>query len=102
MKDLSRYILNGSTLRLYVEKCIGCGMCVDVCPHAVFELSGKKAVVLRRPSCMECGACKTNCPVNAIEVRSGVGCAAAIILGALTNSEPSCGCSEDGKGSSCC
>jgi Fe-S-cluster-containing hydrogenase component 2 len=30
---------------------------------------------------MECGACRMNCPLGAIQVSSGVGCAAAIISG---------------------
>jgi epoxyqueuosine reductase QueG len=30
-------------------------------------------------NCMQCGACRMNCPVGAIEVSSGVGCAAAIV-----------------------
>jgi ferredoxin len=29
--------------------------------------------------CMECGACSLNCPADAIEVKSGVGCAAAVL-----------------------
>jgi len=36
--------------------------------------------------------------VNAIEVKAGVGCAAAIVTGWLTGSEPSCDCSS----SDCC
>lgn len=41
-------------------------------------------------SCMECGACAINCPVEAISVRPGVGCAAAIVadwFGRLRKSE---------------
>jgi ferredoxin len=41
---------------------------------------------------MECGACQVNCPTNAISVESGVGCAAAMILAALTGKkEATCG-----------
>ncbi len=78
-----RYLENVATLRLNEEKCIGCGMCSTVCPHAVFGLEDKKARVLDRDACMECGACAMNCPTDAIEVDAGVGCAAGILSGAL-------------------
>jgi hypothetical protein len=42
-----------------------------------------------------------NCPFSALSVKPGVGCAAAIIKGMLTGTEPECGCS-DSSGSSCC
>jgi NAD-dependent dihydropyrimidine dehydrogenase PreA subunit len=86
------YLKNVVTLRLDSPKCIGCGMCTYVCPHAVFKLRDKKAVIIDRDACMECGACAQNCPTAAIAVKSGVGCAAAIIQGAVSGTEPSCGC----------
>ena len=92
-----RYLKNVVTLKLVEHKCTGCGMCMIVCPHAVFEIKGKKAVIMDRDACMECGACEQNCPVEAIEVRSGVGCANAIIKGAFRGTEPTC-CDDDG----CC
>ncbi len=49
-----------------------------------------KAEILDRDGCMECGACARNCPAGAIEVSSGVGCAAGIIRGALRGTEPTC------------
>ena len=85
---------------LNLDKCIGCHMCVLVCPHEVFELQQKKAVIVDRDACMECGACVQNCPADALYVRSGVGCAAGIIQGALSGTEPCCGPTEEG--SSCC
>jgi NAD-dependent dihydropyrimidine dehydrogenase PreA subunit len=89
------YIKNGESLELNTDACIGCGACVEVCPHAVFAMEGGKARILERSSCMECGACAKNCPTGAISVKSGVGCAAAIINGILRGTEASCGCGED-------
>ncbi len=77
--------------------CNGCGLCVDVCPHAVYEMNGRKAVLAHPTACMECGACRLNCVTGAIAVESGVGCAAAMIQAALLGrKEASCG------GDSCC
>ncbi len=89
-----RYLTNVVTLELNVDKCIGCGLCEIVCPHAVFEVENGKAKIIDRDACMECGACARNCPVEAIEVKSGVGCAVGIILGAFKGTEPSCCCDE--------
>lgn len=86
-----RYLKNTSTLKLHEDKCTGCGMCLEVCPHNVFEMDGNKIKIANKDSCMECSACALNCPFQALEVRKGVGCAAAVISGLLKGSEPSCG-----------
>jgi len=93
-----RYLKNVTTLSFTAEKCIGCEKCTQVCPHGVFRMDGKKAVIAEKDVCMECGACALNCPVEAIEVNAGVGCATAIIMSWFTGKEPTCGCSDDG----CC
>ena len=73
--------------------CNGCAVCVAVCPHAVFMMEGRKAVLVRPSACMECGACQKNCIMNAIAVESGVGCASAMIRAALPGKkEVSCEC----------
>jgi len=68
-----RYLDDVSSLVLDQDKCIGCGLCTEVCPHNVFELRQSKAVIIDFNACMECGACVNNCPSNAIEVSPGVG-----------------------------
>jgi NAD-dependent dihydropyrimidine dehydrogenase PreA subunit len=81
--EMLRYLENVVTLQLDTETCNGCGMCVNVCPHGVFKVQDRKAAIIDKEACMECGACALNCPVNAIKVQSGVGCATAIIMGAI-------------------
>ena len=93
------YLPEVVTLAFSVEKCNGCAMCVQVCPHAVFAIENKRAKIVDRDACMECGACARNCPAEAISVDAGVGCAVAVIKGALRGTTPDCACS--GK-SSCC
>jgi NAD-dependent dihydropyrimidine dehydrogenase PreA subunit len=104
-----RYIRNVVTLSLEETKCIGCGMCLQVCPQAVLARNGGRRVTVRdRDACMECGACQKNCPTGALSVQAGVGCAAAVINGMLGRDSTACCCviepSEHGKGqrSSCC
>lgn len=74
-----QYLLGGESLVLDPSRCNGCGRCEEVCPHAVFSVINRQAVVACRGNCMMCGACRMNCPLGAIEVSTGVGCAAAII-----------------------
>jgi ferredoxin len=72
MQDF-RYLEDVATLVLDEQKCIGCGLCTEVCPHAVFEIQEKKARIVDFNACMECGACVSNCPADAISVSPGVG-----------------------------
>jgi NAD-dependent dihydropyrimidine dehydrogenase PreA subunit len=82
-----------NTLKLDFEACTGCAMCVTVCPHHVFAVNDHKAQIINSTECMECGACMVNCPFGAIQVHSGVGCAAAMINAAITGKkEATCGC----------
>jgi ferredoxin len=76
-----RYLDNTAILKLNKDACIGCGNCVTVCPHRVFQLHTKKAKIIDYNGCMECGACAMNCPSEAIFVNpdDGCGCAAYII-----------------------
>ena len=107
------YLADVATLRLDGTVCTGCGMCLSVCPHAVFVLAGGKARIAVRDACMECGACARNCPVAAIFVQSGVGCAQAVLNAAFGRIGPGC-CTltgtedgaasrpESGSATSCC
>jgi ferredoxin len=72
MQDF-RYLEDVATLVMDEQKCIGCGLCTEVCPHAVFEIQEKKARIVDFNACMECGACVSNCPADAISVSPGVG-----------------------------
>jgi ferredoxin len=74
-----RYLAGVTTLAADPEACVGCGACLEVCPHQILALEDGRITVTDRDACMECGACATNCPTGAISVQAGVGCAAAII-----------------------
>lgn len=95
---MMQYLKNVATLQFDSELCTGCGRCIEVCPHEVFEKTGKVVKILNRDRCIECGACMMNCAFGAISVQAGVGCAAAVLNGMLRNREPSCDCTSTG----CC
>ncbi len=95
-----RYLEDVVTLQFVESRCNGCSMCVRVCPHAVFSMEKKRAVLADRGACMECGACARNCAEGAIQVRAGVGCAAGVLAGLAAGTQPACGCSQDSSG--CC
>ena len=84
------YLEDVVTLECDRDKCIGCLMCTVVCPHSVFIIKDKKAVMAARNLCMECGACMRNCPSGAITVEAGEGCVRGIINELLGIEGPCC------------
>jgi len=48
------------------DKCIGCGICVDVCPINIIEMQDTQPVWTQENCCV-CMACLNHCPVEAIE-----------------------------------
>jgi len=57
-----------------LDKCNGDGICVDLCPVAVFELrelpryEGKKSVVVNNDACIACRACEAQCATQGIAI----------------------------------
>jgi len=90
------YLEDVVTLRLNEQNCTGCGMCMVVCPHAVFSMNKRRVRIENKDACMECGACAMNCPSEALTVQAGVGCAAAVINSALGR-EGACCCAIETK-----
>lgn len=48
-----------------VNKCIGCGACINVCPNNAIKIEIDKAKIIE-DKCKNCRKCEHTCPVNAI------------------------------------
>lgn len=55
-------------VKIDVDKCTGCGTCVDTCPVGVYEIRDGKSVVVKISECLACKACEAQCPSTCIEV----------------------------------
>ena len=53
-------------INIIVEKCVGCGVCVSVCPFQALELVNGKVVV--NEACTLCGICVDACKFDALEL----------------------------------
>jgi Fe-S-cluster-containing hydrogenase component 2 len=56
-----RYLESVVSLELDAARCSGCGLCVAVCPHAVFRLEHKRAVLADRGACAPASAARPAC-----------------------------------------
>ena len=60
-----------AVIRIKLEWCKGCEICVAFCPKEVLELDDHEKAVVKRPEqCSACMLCELRCPDIAIEVRS--------------------------------
>ncbi len=51
-----------------IDKCVGDGECVDVCPVEVYELKDGKAVATNMDECLGCESCVEVCEKEAIVI----------------------------------
>lgn len=51
-----------------LDKCIGCGLCVNACRQKALELVEKK-IVYHKELCVDCGGCVRACKTNAVGIK---------------------------------
>jgi 2-oxoglutarate ferredoxin oxidoreductase subunit delta len=58
-----------SQIRLDLDLCKACGICIALCPEEVFDRDGLGYPVIARPEeCTSCLLCELHCPDFALEV----------------------------------
>jgi NAD-dependent dihydropyrimidine dehydrogenase PreA subunit len=61
-------VIMGYTVTVDMDKCVGCGECVDVCPVEVYEIKDGKSEPANAEECLGCESCVEVCESNAINV----------------------------------
>ena len=56
-----------SGIKIILDKCVGCGICVEVCPPQAISIVNKKAII-DLDKCTLCGVCPDSCKFNAIKI----------------------------------
>ena len=51
-----------------VEKCTGCGACVEICPTEALSPYNDDKTVIDKNACIDCGVCEDECPVEALNL----------------------------------
>lgn len=53
-------------IKIIVDKCTGCKLCLKSCPYSAIEIKDKKAIIMN--NCNLCGACVESCKFDAIYI----------------------------------
>jgi len=64
--------MSNDPIKVIEEKCVGCTLCVKVCPFGAIEVNDAKVAVIDLTKCTVCGACFEACKFDAIEIRKAV------------------------------
>ena len=60
--------VEGSTAEVDSEICIGCGVCIKLCPYSAISKNEDKVVIVNKVLCKGCGVCGASCLANAITI----------------------------------
>jgi formate dehydrogenase major subunit len=73
-REAARCLRCDTHIVLDADRCVACGLCVDVCPYGCLALianvgataSGSFALTLDERACIRCGLCVDRCPATAL------------------------------------
>jgi pyruvate formate lyase activating enzyme len=60
----------GPEMAFYVERCVGCGACANVCPEGAVSMDAGRRIIWE--NCTACGACARECPSEALRLVGAV------------------------------
>ena len=60
--------MKNTPARIDVEKCDGCGACVEVCPSEAISIRSDGKAEVNEEECVECESCVDECPKDAISM----------------------------------
>ena len=63
----------GYNVTVDVDKCVGCGECVDICPVGVYEMKDGKSDPVNADECVGCESCIEVCEGHCITVEEQQG-----------------------------
>lgn len=85
--EASRCLRCDEHMQFSAIRCIGCALCVDVCPQASLALlpagGGRLAMVFDDDTCIRCGLCVHRCPTDALHFTLVPTLAAPVLPAAL-------------------
>jgi len=55
-------------VKIDVDKCDGCGTCVEACPSEAISIGDDKKAKVNEEECVECESCIDECPNSAISM----------------------------------
>ena len=60
--------MKNTPARIDVDKCDGCGACVEACPNEAITMRDDGKAEVNEEECIECESCVDECPNDAISM----------------------------------
>ncbi|MBU0516922.1 MAG: FAD-dependent oxidoreductase, partial [Proteobacteria bacterium] len=64
-----RITVGGEVAEISPVRCVGCGLCIEICPYSAIDLDEKNIAVVNEALCKGCGTCVAACRSGAPSLR---------------------------------